>query len=297
MVAGGLGALTTTTPLAMALSWFGWRELFFGLAALAVLAAIGIYSTPTKPAAAAGGTLRAQIVELGAVLRSHDFWRYAPMSVACLGRFLALQGLWAVPWRMQVNGHSREPAAFRVLLTTLAMVIGFLAVAAFIGPLRRRGVLPDRILAIGQGAGLVAMAALGSGISGAAAPLFVAGLAFAVGNLAYAELTGRFAPTLAGRVNAALNLSVFVGAFAIQWGYGALLDALQAAGWTRADSHRAALGTLIALQIAGVGWFLLSRTPRSRVMASGARWKASHGDSTFTETATGRQQGRHRGRA
>lgn len=296
MVAGGLGALTATTPLAMALSWFGWRELFLGLAALSVLAALGIYSTPTKPAAAARGTLRAQIVELGAVLRSHDFWRYAPMSAACLGGFLALQGLWAVPWLMQVNGHSRELAAFHMLLTTLAMVIGFLGVAAFIGPLRRRGFVPDRILAIGQGAGLVAMAALWSSISSAAAPLFVAGLAFAVGNLAYAELTGRFAPTLAGRVNAALNLSVFVGAFAIQWGYGALLDGLQAAGWTRADSHRAALGTLIALQVAGVGWFLLNRTPRSRAMDLGAGSKADHSNTTPTEAALCHQQGRHRGR-
>ena len=60
---------------------------------------------------------------------------------------------------------------------------------------------------------------------------FVLGVVFAVGNLAYAELTSRFEPTLAGRVNAALNLATFVGAFSIQWGYGVLLDGLRAAGW------------------------------------------------------------------
>jgi MFS family permease len=267
MVAGGLGALAATTPLALALTLFGWRELFLGLAALAVVAALGILSTPDKRVAAAGGALGKQVVELGGILRSRTFWRYAPMSGAALGGFFALQGLWAVPWLMQVKGFTRDMAAFHVLLTTVAMLTGFLAVAAFVGPLRRRGVLPDRILAVGQTIGLGAMAALWLGFGPTAPAMFVLGLAFAVGNVAYAELTARFAPALAGRVNAALNLAVFIGAFAVQWGYGALLDALQRAGWTPADSHAAAFGGLIALQSAGFLWFLLSR-PRAPAGAS-----------------------------
>jgi len=43
-------------------------------------------------------------------------------------------------------------------------------------------------------------------------------------HIAYAEITSRFAPTLAGRVNAALNLATFVGAFSI---HGLRCDA----GW------------------------------------------------------------------
>ena len=62
------------------------------------------------------------------------------MAATGLGGFLALQGLWAVPWLMAVDGHSREVAAFHLLLTTIAMVCGFLATALFIGPLQRRGV-------------------------------------------------------------------------------------------------------------------------------------------------------------
>jgi hypothetical protein len=142
------------------------------------------------------------------------------------------------------------------------MVCGFLAIAAFVGPLRRRGVQTDRILAIGQATSLAAMAVLWLGTGAMAPAMFVLGLAFAVGNVAYAELTARFAPALAGRVNAALNLAVFVGAFAAQWGYGVVLDALQRAGWTPADSHAAAFGGLIALQAAGFAWFLASRGER-----------------------------------
>jgi MFS family permease len=259
MVAGGLGALTATTPLAWAVPILGRDGLFLVLAALTVLAAIGIYSTPEKPASAAGGTLGQQLRELVIVLRSREFWRYAPMTATGLGGFVALQGLWAVPWLMQVGGHNREVAALHLLLTTLAMVCGFLLTAIGIGPLRRRGLMPSRVMTIGNVAGLIIMFALWQGLGSTHALWFVLGISFAVGNLAYAEITSRFGPTLAGRVNAALNLATFVGAFLIQWGYGVMLEGFGAAGWTHADSHRAAFLSLVILQALGLGWFLIQR--------------------------------------
>lgn len=259
MVAGGLGALAATTPLAWAAPLLGRRGLFLVLAALAVVAALGIYSTPEKPASAAGGTLGQQLRELIKVLRSREFWRYAPMTATGLGGFVALQGLWAVPWLMQVSGQTREAAAFHMLLTTLAMVCGFLGTAVFIDPLRRRGLEPDRVMTIGNAIGIAVMLALWWGLGSTHALWFALGVVFAVGNLAYAEITRRYAPALAGRVNAALNLATFLGAFSMQWGYGVMLDGLGALGWSSADSHHAAFATLLALQFAGLGWFLWSR--------------------------------------
>jgi MFS family permease len=274
MVAGGLGGLAATTPLAWAAPILGRDGLFLVLAALAALAAAGIYSTPEKPASAAGGTLGRQLRELGTVLGSGDFWRYAPIAATALGGFVALQGLWAVPWLMQVSGQTREAAAFHMLLTTLAMICGFLGTALGIGPLRRRGLTPGRVMAIANGVGLLAMLALWWGIGSTHALWFLVGIVFAVGNLAYAELTSRFDPKLAGRVNAALNLATFVGAFSIQWGYGVLLDTLRAAGWTAASSHRAAFVTLLALQSASFGWFLWSGRRAARTAAA---WRAGAG--------------------
>jgi hypothetical protein len=239
----------------------GRRALFLVLAALAVVAALGIYSTPEKPAAAAGGTLGQQLRELGKVLRSREFWRYAPMTATGLGGFVALQGLWAVPWLMQVGGHARDVAAFHLLLTTVAMVCGFLLTAVCVGPLRRRGLAPGRVMTIANVMGLIVMFSLWWGLGSTHTLWFMLGIVFAVGNLAYAEITSRFAPTLAGRVNTALNLATFVGAFSIQWGYGVMLDGFAAAGWSTADSHRAAFVLLLTLQAAGLGWFLLSRRP------------------------------------
>lgn len=264
MVAGGLGALSATTPLVWAVQTLGWRGLFLALALLTALAAAGVFSTPDKPAAAASGTLGQQLRELGEVLRSRTLWSYAPMCAAGLGGFVGLQGLWAVPWLMHVGGATREVAAFHMLLTTLAMVCGFLGTALFIGPLRQRGVLPGMVMTIGNAIGLAAMFAIWQGLGASHLLWFTLGVVFAVGNLAYAEITSQFAPTLAGRVNAALNLCTFLGAFLIQWGYGLLLDRLAAAGWSIADSHQTAFATLLAVQAAGFGWFLWSRSAAAR---------------------------------
>jgi hypothetical protein len=156
-----------------------------------------------------------------------------------------------------------------MLLTTLAMIGGFLGTALLIDPLRRRGVPASRLMAICNVTGVAAMLALWWGIGSSHALWFVLGIAFAVGNVAYAEITRCFAPTLAGRVNTALNLATFVGAFSIQWGYGVMLDGLRTLGWSPAASHRAAFFTLVALQAAGLVWFLRGR-PRTTSPQSAA---------------------------
>jgi MFS family permease len=271
MVAGGLGALAATLPLAWAAPMLGRPGLFLLLAALTVLAAAGVYSTPEKASAVAGGTLARQAKELARVLKSRAFWRYAPMAATGLGGFLALQGLWAVPWLLAVDGATPASAAVHLLLTTVAMVCGFLATALGIGPLQRRGVPPARVMIVGNIMGVVAMLAVWQGVGPASVLWFVLGIVFAVGNLAYAELTRGFATTLAGRVNTALNLATFVGAFALQWGYGVVLDALGAAGWAAADAHRAAFLALIALQAAGLAWFFRAGRQRKVALRAGVQ--------------------------
>jgi hypothetical protein len=131
--------------------------------------------------------------------------------------------------------------------------------ATCIDPLRRRGMSPGRVLALNNAAGVAVMTAITWGVGETRVLWFLLAVFFAVGNLAYAELTSRFPPTLAGRVNTALNLVTFVGAFAIQWSYGVMLDALTAAGWSLAKAHRTAFATLLVLQAAGLAWFLRSR--------------------------------------
>jgi MFS family permease len=97
MAAGGLGAITASTPLSWAIPAFGWRAVFWGLAIAGVAVAAGIFSTPEK---AAGGTavpLRQQVAGLVGVLTSRAFWRYAPQSTLIIGGFMACRGCGPCP--------------------------------------------------------------------------------------------------------------------------------------------------------------------------------------------------------
>ncbi|MDZ4251952.1 MAG: MFS transporter [Sulfuritalea sp.] len=259
MAAGGLGALTASTPLSWAIPQLGWRTVFVVLAVAGLAAAVGIFSTPEKPGHAQSEPLRRQLAGLGAVLASRAFWRYAPQSTLIIGGFLALQGLWAVPWLMNFSGLPREAAAHHLLLMGAGMLAGFLGIAFGVAPLARRGLKPLRLLQGGMGIGLLATLLIVLGTAPGEPLWFIFGLVFSVGNLAYALLQAHFNPALAGRVNTALNLMVFVGAFAIQWGFGAMVDLLQATGQTMRTAYQTTFGGLLVLQVASWLWFLRGR--------------------------------------
>jgi len=63
---------------------------------------------------------------------------------------------------------------------------------------------------------------------------------------------------LSGRANTALNLLVFAGAFGLQWGFGILVDLLQAGGWNAETAYGAAFMTLLGGQIASIAWLAVS---------------------------------------
>ncbi len=256
MAAGGLGALTASSPLGALLPLLGWRGIFLALAAFALLIAALIFATPEKPAARTPEPLREQLAGLGSILASRAYWRYAPQTTFSVGGFMALQGLWAVPWLMTVEGLPREAAAFHLLLMAGAMLVGFLGIAFFVQRLKAVGLPPARLLAIGMGGGLLIMLGIVLDLGPSWLLWPALGLVFSVGNLAYALLTAEFPAALAGRANTALNLGAFIGAFGIQWLFGVAVDAGQAAGLDTATAYRASLAGLLALQAAGWAWFM-----------------------------------------
>ena len=83
------------------------------------------------------------------------------------------------------------------------------------------------------------------------------------GTLVYSQAAAGFPVALSGRVNTALNLMVFIGAFGIQWGLGVLIDLLQAHGQSVSLAHRSAFLTLLVTQVAAYAWFLFA-SRRSR---------------------------------
>ena len=256
MAAGGLGALTATVPLGLALPSLGWRGLFVAIAVLGVLAALLIAASPDKAETHRRERLTEQLRGLGEILASRAYWRFAPQTALVSGGFMAVQGLWAVPWLMNFNGYSRDAAAFHLLLTGAAMLTGFVFLAALVDRLKRRGLSPERLFVGGLGGGLAVSLLIVADLGPSTVLWFAMGLVFSVSNLAYALLSTRFPSHLAGRSNTALNLAAFAGAFAIQWAFGGAVEALGGAGLDSREAYRWSFAALLLLQAGAYAWFL-----------------------------------------
>lgn len=267
MVAGGLGALTSSVPLELVLPAMGWRGVFWAVAGLGVLVAALVFTVPDHPDGIASETLGAAWRGVVQVFRSPVFWRYAPQNCITVGGFMAVQGLWAVPWLMTTNGYSRGVAAQHLFLMSVAMLVGYLGIAILTPALTRRGVKPGLLFAAGVVLGL-ACAALILFDAGPTRLLWVLyGFAASSGNLAYPLLTAAFPAHVTGRVNTAYNLMAFVGAFGVQWGFGAVVDLARAAGNDATSSVRIAFAVLTTLQAAAFAWYCWAG--RQRGAASG----------------------------
>jgi MFS family permease len=267
MAAGGLGALAASSPLGVLLPVLGWRGIFYALAALSLIVSVLIFTTPDRAVQHSNESLSEQLAGLRKIFASRAFWRFAPQTTLIVGGFMALQGLWAVPWLMNVNGLTRDAAAFHLLLMAGAQLTGFLSIAFFVQRLARAGMPPQRLLMLGMGGGLLAILGIVLDIAPSWLLWPALGLVFSVGNLAYALLTAEFPLSLAGRANTALNLWAFVGAFGIQWLFGVAVDGFQALGFAEPEAYRASLTCLLAMQTAGWGWFVLESRRAGRAAA------------------------------
>jgi hypothetical protein len=222
-----------------------------------VLVAVWLYlSVPHLPAAAPAGRLRAQWREVQAVLASRRLRRFAPLGFALIGGFMAVQGLWATAWLGAVNGLDRAAAADHLATMNLAMLATYVALGLLAGRLAHRGISPLHLLAGGLGLSLVTLLLILVEARVPTAWLWAAyGAGSCFGTLSYTQMARGFPHALAGRAHTAFNLAVFAGGFAIQWGFGVLLDALTMAGLARADALRVALGGLWCLQVLAYTWF------------------------------------------
>ncbi|MFZ4479336.1 MAG: MFS transporter [Rhodoferax sp.] len=257
MIAGSLGALSATIPVEAALPALGWRGIFFLFAGLLVITAGFLMTVPDHADAGQHEPFSEQVRTLGRLLVNRVFWRYAPQGCLTSGGFMAIQGLWAVPWLIEVNGVSRADAAGVLFLMGLAMLVGYLFVATCSTWLRRRGIVPMSLLIAGLTISLLVELAI---ILGLAPPTLLwplMGLSFSLSTLAYSQLSAAFPVSISGRVNSTLNLVMFAGAFGLQWGIGAAVEAFATGGLARADAFRITFALLLAAQALAFGWFLV----------------------------------------
>ena len=86
-----------------------------------------------------------------------------------------------------------------------------------------------------------------------------------LGILGYPHVAEHFGAALAGRASTAINLLVFGGAFAIQYGFGAVLDQWPSneGGGYPAEAYAVALGICLAMLIVSLVWFFMAKKPKA----------------------------------
>jgi hypothetical protein len=259
MVSGGVGALVATTPLEIALRFASWRTIFVVLSALTLGVAIWLWlKVPDTPKPVHAATFRAQWAGVRDVFGHPRFWWIAPLAGFGMGAFMAVQGLWAVPWMMEVDGMSRAAAASHLLAMSVVILAGYLFLGLFATWLRRSGILPRHLFAAGFAINAATFVLIVAGVPGGFVWWSLYGLGAAANVLAFAVLNEGFPREVAARANTAINLVMFAGSFATQWGIGLVVDLLRATGGVSTPTAlRYAFLLVLVLDLATLAWFAL----------------------------------------
>ncbi len=259
MVSGGLGALAATTPVEAALGFTDWRGVFLWLGTFTLLAALCVFAVvPERDRSNSLETFPEQLRNLGLIFTSMTFWRIAPWALLSQATHLSIVGLWSGPWLRDVARYDRTAVADTLLGISIAMIAGFILFGTLAERLSRKGIRPMTVAVFGMTGFALVQIPLAFQWTFSPPLLWVLfGFFGTSGILPYAVLSQSFPSHLAGRVNTALNLLVFVAAFGAQWGIGAIINLWpeSAAGGFHPTGYRAGFGILTALQLLAALWY------------------------------------------
>ena len=269
---GGLGAASATLPVRLALHYVDWRGLFVGLALAAALVGLLIYCLTPAGAPArqqpappmAPGRPALDLPALLAIYREPAFRATAALVLIPHAVFFGMQGLWIGRWLNDVAHFGEAAVAYLLYLGMAALIFG----AIFVGMLTewagRRGVRPLRVAALG----IALFIAVQTGFVLDYAPSYqllsvLFTLVGTITGIEYAIIAQSMPAALTGRAATCLNLLIFLGAFAVQAGFGLIVQCWRPNLLHQypPQAYRAAFALLVALQLPGLVCFL--RRPRA----------------------------------
>jgi MFS family permease len=259
---GALGILVATVPVELAVLAVGWRAVFVGLALITLAVAALILLAVPEQAEGRSESLAQQILSVVPIYRDRLFWHLAPLLAITGGTHIAIQTLWAGPWFRDVAGLDRMGVANHLMVTAIAFLIGILSSGAAADWLGRRGVDLLTVMLGFLAVFFVAQLAVILQITSLTLPIwFLFGMFGQVAVLAYPWLSSHYGAALSGRTNTAVNLLLFLVAFAVQYAIGAIIDLFPPtpSGGYSPQGYRWAFGAFLALQLLALVWYLAGR--------------------------------------
>ncbi len=259
MSTGALGLLVATAPMEMAVQSFGWRLVFVGLAAATLaVAALIFFAVPERATQPSLSSLRQEAGEVVGIYRDRVFLAMAPLLALTAGSHIALQTLWVGPWFRDVAGLDRDGTAYGLFIMAIAFFVGILFTGAVADWFARRGISLLHVMMGFIVVFLASQALLFLDVRAFDIALWsVFSMTGQVAILAYPWLARYFGTRLSGRANTAMNLLMFLAAFAVQYAVGAIIDTYPAPAAGRYDpaAYRLAFGAVLAVQLAALLWY------------------------------------------
>jgi len=142
LAVSGLGGLAAALPLTYLVLLLGWRNAFVLLGAISLLLAVAAWAVvrdrpqdkgwpaleseglSSRAVSAAASQEMKTLARLGLVFRNADFWRITLSMFFSGGVSLTFQGLWAVPYTVDVYGLSRPSAGGLLMVMPLSFSVG-----------------------------------------------------------------------------------------------------------------------------------------------------------------------------
>ena len=242
LMVGAIGMLSSSLPVQFFLPIIGWRMIFITLALLTIFCIILIiFFIPNWNKA----NIQSNSNDNGSLkeIWSDKFFKsLVPMGFFNYGGLFAIQTLWAGPWMIKVSGYTPEQSANGLFIIYFSLLISFLSWGYLVPKISKNVSDAIKLLKFGAPLNLIVLAFiiyLGPK-AGAYHWAF-----FAVSSV-YLSLTQpavgmAFSLSNAGKALTSFNLLLFIGAFALQWIIGVIIDLTMNLGYSEISGFRFAM--------------------------------------------------------
>ena len=176
------------------------------------------------------------------IWNNNFFKSLVPMGFFNYGGLFAIQTLWAGPWMVKVSGYTPEQSANGLFIIYFSLLISFLCWGYLVPKISKNVSDAIRLLKFGAPLNLIVLAFiiyLGPKAGAYHWAFFAVSSVFL--SLTQPAVGMAFSLSNAGKALTSFNLLLFVGAFALQWVIGILIDYSMSLGFSEIIGFKVAM--------------------------------------------------------
>ena len=229
MSAGGMGAIVASTPLEMALQITDWRGVYLFIGIVTIFVGVLIFFiVPEKQENNYNEKALPVLKVLKHIYTSYAFWRIGPLSGIAGGTGLAILGLWAGPWLLDIGKFNQNEIANILFISTIMMTIGTTSLGIITDYLRKFNISPVGVMGGALFVFIIPLTIITFGIMPKSIwPWVILSITSLAATLAYAGLSQHFPTSYAARASTAINLICFLMAFIAQYAIGFIMQLVE----------------------------------------------------------------------